>query len=100
MSQIWMLHSQPLLARILIPHSDWFISEMPQQIMPLINWNDASIPTSFLPFLPNIQGLMRSSWENRNTIKAEKQKAEKSVSWGLHADMITLLCATNSPLLC
>lgn len=47
----------------------WFISETPQQIMPLINRKDASIPTSFYPFLHNFQGLMRNAWGNRNTIK-------------------------------
>lgn len=96
MSQIGMLHSQPLLTWILIPHSDWFISETPQQIMHLINLNDASIPTSFFPFLPNFRGLMRNAWENRNTIKAEKLY-RKTAGWG-HSRYSVWLCATQTPL--
>lgn len=72
MSQIWMLRRPTIRPWILIPHSDWFISQTPQQIMPLINRNDASILTSFFPFLRNFQGLMRNAWGNRNTIKAAK----------------------------
>lgn len=72
MSQIWKLHSPTVLPWILIPHSDWFIFATPQKIMPLINWNDASIPTSFFPFFHNFQGRMRDACGNRNSIKAEK----------------------------
>lgn len=49
MSQIWMPRGPTVLPWILIPHSDRFISETPLQIVPLINRNDASIPTSLFP---------------------------------------------------
>lgn len=60
-SQISSQRSSTVLSRILIPHSDWFISETPPQIRPLINRNDALISTSFFPFLANFQGLMRNA---------------------------------------
>lgn len=60
-----------------IPHSDWFISEAPGQIMPLINQNDASIPTDFFPFSSNFRGLMRNPGENRSPIKAEELFSEE-----------------------
>lgn len=66
-----------VLPWILIPHSDRFISETPPQIVPLINRNDASIPTSLFPFLDNFKGLVRSAWGNGNTIKAVELPGEK-----------------------
>lgn len=97
MSQIWTPCSPTVLPWILIPHSDWFISETPRQIMPLINRNDASIPTSFFPFLRNLQGLMRNACGNRNTIKAEKLPRKRVQTMAISDVAFDYTAARNSP---
>lgn len=66
----------PASVWIPIPHSDWFISEAPGRIMPLINQNDAAIPTDFFPFPSNFRGLMRNPGENRSPLFSKEQRLE------------------------